>query len=145
MDYALAANLMQAEILTRYMEDVKIPIAAEHFAQICMMLADETINNATARKIIVALWEQDCDAKAYVAEHGLTQISDPVVLGKAADEAIVADERSVQAYLAGKDAAAQALIGKAIKMTCGKGNPRLIREIVMQKLLQKKTCSDSDI
>jgi aspartyl-tRNA(Asn)/glutamyl-tRNA(Gln) amidotransferase subunit B len=134
----LAANLMQSELLTKIGEDEGISIAPKHIAAVAQMLGEGEINNATARTVIAALWEADTDPVIYVEQHGLKQINDRSVLEQMAQKAIEADPKSVQAYCSGKAAAAQAIIGKLMKQTSGRGNPVLMREIVLEKLDQMK-------
>lgn len=129
-----AANLTVSELLSKLPEGEDIPIKPEAFASVCRMLDEEKINNASARKVIAALFEADTDPVSYVEQNGLEQINDCTLLSAFADEAIAVDKKTVEAYLAGKQAAAQAIIGKVIKASKGRGNPNLIHEIVLQKL-----------
>lgn len=134
---SLCGLLMQSELLPKAGEEM-IPIPPERFAAVCALLDEQQINHATARKLISLLWEQDFDPAAYVAEHGLLQLNDTALLSALADEMIEKETKSVAAYLAGKEAAAQAIIGKVIGRTGGRGNPQAIRQIVLDKLTEMK-------
>lgn len=136
-DIPAAAALMQSQLLVRCGQDQPVPILPERMAQVCRMVEKEVISNASARKVIAALWEQDFDPEEFVETHQMRQISDPAVLGRLADAAIAADAKSVQAYCSGREAAARALIGKVMKASGGR-NPNMICRIVLEKLSGKK-------
>ncbi len=134
----LAASLLQAELLAKIGDEEDIPVKPERLAAVTMLLGKGTINNATARTVLELLREQDADPEEIVEQRGLKQINDRAALLKLAEEAIAADPKSVAAYLGGKLAAAQAIIGRMMKLTSGRGNPVMIREIVLERLEQLK-------
>ncbi len=133
-----AAQLLAAEVLPKRSENEAISLKAADFAVVCNLLAKQEIGNMAARKVIAAMLEGKVDPLDYIEKNRLRQISDPKLLTVYAKEVIEADEKSVTAYQAGKQAAAQAIIGKVIKKTEGRGNPNLIREIVIKLLEQKR-------
>ncbi len=137
-DIPAAAQLFTAEILAKREEEREIPFPPEHVASLCQLLSDGEIGNIAVRRVLAAMWEQPIDPLVYINEQDLRQIRDKNVLVGYALQVIEADERSVQAYLAGKQAAAQAIIGKVIKQTAGKGDPTLIREVVIELLERRK-------
>ena len=131
-----AANLLLSQVLSKLSEDALIPMAAQRLAAVCILLDDGKINNAAARKVIEALWEKDFDPESYVKEKDLLLVTDPAVLDGFAAEAIASDPKSVAAYRAGKTAAVQAIIGKALKLSGGRADPNLLREAVMRRIDQ---------
>ena len=67
---------------------------------------------------------------------GLKQMSDSGELSAIIDAVIAANAKSVEEYRAGKEKAFNALVGQAMKVTQGKGNPALVGELLKQKLGQ---------
>ncbi len=137
-DIAAAAQLLVSEVLPKCPEEECIPFSAAHFAAVCKLLYEGSIGNIAARKVIASLFLRDTDPLTYVKQNGLMQIRDVSVLTALAKEVMAAEEKSVLSYLAGKQAAAQAIIGKVIKKTEGRGDPNSIREIVLALLEQRR-------
>ena len=54
------------------------------------------------------------------------------------DQAMAANPKSVQDFLAGKQAAAQALVGQVMKLSRGKADPQLAGKLVAEKLAARK-------
>ena len=107
----LAANLLLAELCPKVAEGEKIPVGADRFAAVCRLLQEGSISNATARKVIAALLIADLDPEQYVKDRDLLQITDPETLKAFALQAIESDPKSVAAFVNGKTAAAQAIVG----------------------------------
>ena len=115
-----------------------INIAPEHLAQIAEMQGTGEINSSVAKKVIKALWEEDCDASEYVKSNNLGQINDEKLLTEYINEAIAKNQKSVEDYKKGKTAAAKAIMGQVMSKTQGRGNPILIDKLLteaLQKLL----------
>jgi len=73
-------------------------------------------------------------ADEIIEEKGLAQISDSSELSSAADKAIAENAKSVNDYKAGKANALMFLVGQVMKLTKGKANPKIVQEILKEKL-----------
>lgn len=135
----LLANIIISELMKLYDSDEGIiNIAPEHLAQIAEMQGTGEINSSVAKKVIKALWEEDCDASEYVKSNNLGQINDEKLLTEYINEAIAKNQKSVEDYKKGKTAAAKAIMGQVMSKTQGRGNPILIDKLLteaLQKLL----------
>jgi len=69
-----------------------------------------------------------------IEQKGLKQISDTGALEAIVNEVIANNEKSVEQYRAGKEAAINALIGQAMKASKGKANPAQLTELLKKKL-----------
>ena len=67
-------------------------------------------------------------------ERGLAQVSDDGALRASIRQVIADNPRPVADYLAGKEAAAKALIGPLMRATRGAANPQVATEILMEEL-----------
>ena len=65
---------------------------------------------------------------------GLIQKSDTAALTKMAQEVISANEKVVAEYKAGKEASLQFLVGQAMKISKGSGNPKLLADLFKEML-----------
>ena len=127
----LAANMLITDILREAdTESGELPIRAESLAKVAQLQGSGRINSSTSKKVIKELMNSDFDPESYVKEHDLEQINDREQLRSIVEKAIAADQKSVEAYRAGKTAALKAIIGKVMGATGGKGNPVIVNELV---------------
>jgi aspartyl-tRNA(Asn)/glutamyl-tRNA(Gln) amidotransferase subunit B len=75
--------------------------------------------------------------RAVVERKGLVQVTDSGALEKIIDEVLAANKSQVESYLAGKTQVFGFLVGAAMKATKGKGNPKLVNELLKRKLEQR--------
>jgi aspartyl-tRNA(Asn)/glutamyl-tRNA(Gln) amidotransferase subunit B len=137
-----AANWLMGDVSsTLNRENVEIGDAPVKPAQLAAMLkriADGTISNKIAKEIFGAMWEANSEDEnlvdAIIDAKGLKQISDTGALEAIVNDVIAANEKSVEQYRAGKEAAINALIGQAMKASKGKANPAQLTELLKKKL-----------
>ncbi|MES2739555.1 MAG: Asp-tRNA(Asn)/Glu-tRNA(Gln) amidotransferase subunit GatB [Pseudomonadota bacterium] len=137
-----AANWLMGEIAsTLNRENVDIADSPVSPAQLALMLkriADGTISNKIAKEVLAAMWQagsaDDNLVDAIIEAKGLKQISDSGALEAIVNDVIAANEKSVEQYRAGKEAAINALIGQAMKASKGKANPAQLTELLKAKL-----------
>ncbi len=131
----LCANMIISELM-RLVEGDDGPerIAPEHMAALAELCGTETINSATAKKLIRDMWEQDFDPRQKVESEGLAQINDPEKIMPWVAEAIAQNPKSVADYKKGKTAAAKAIVGKVMAASGGKANPSVIQKLVTDEL-----------
>jgi aspartyl-tRNA(Asn)/glutamyl-tRNA(Gln) amidotransferase subunit B len=138
----VAANWLMGDVAsTLNRENVDIadaPVEASQLALLLKRIADGTISNKIAKEVFAAMWEaKSADeniADQIIDQKGLRQISDSGALEKIVDDVLAANEKSVEQYRAGKEAAINALIGQAMKASKGKANPAQLTELLKKKL-----------
>jgi len=137
-----AANWMMGDVsstLNREGVDlVDSPVEASQLALLIKRIADGTISNKAAKEVFAAMWEAKSTAEdladVVIEQKGLKQISDSGALEAIVDQVLAANEKSVEQYRAGKEAAINALIGQAMKASKGKANPAQLTELLKKKL-----------
>ncbi len=113
------------------------PVKAESLAALADLVGNGTVNSSTAKKLLLRLCEADLDVVRTVQEEGLTQLTDPDVLREVVAAVLEEEARAVADFCAGKKVAANALLGKAMKKTGGKAEPRLLEQLLWQALQNK--------
>ena len=73
-------------------------------------------------------------ARNIVDEKGLKQVTDQSEIAKVIDQVIAENPKMVEQYLAGKDKLLGFFVGQAMKLTKGKANPKMLNEILKNKL-----------
>jgi aspartyl-tRNA(Asn)/glutamyl-tRNA(Gln) amidotransferase subunit B len=137
-----AANWLMGEVastLNRVGVDIAdSPVEASQLALLLKRIADGTISNKIAKEVFAAMWEAKSSDEnvvdTIIDQKGLRQISDSGALEKIVDDVLAANEKSVEQYRAGKEAAINALIGQAMKASKGKANPAQLTELLKKKL-----------
>ena len=74
------------------------------------------------------------DPEEIINKKGLKQQSDPKELEKIIDKIVQSNLDKVEQYKSGKDKLFGFFVGQAMKETQGKGNPKLINDILKEKL-----------
>ena len=116
-----------------------IPISAADFAGLLVLVEKNIINPSIARKkVLTEMWSSGRTAKDIVEEKGLAQISDPEVIGAKVGKVIAENDKMVQKLLAGNSKVMNALFGKIMGEMRGKGDPRIVRQILQEKLDKMK-------
>lgn len=112
-----------------------IPISAVNFAGLLALVEKNTINQSTARKkALTAMWSSGREAQAIVDEQGLAQISDPKVIGAKVGKVIAENDKMAQKLLAGNSKVMNALFGKIMGEMRGKADPRIVRQMLQEKI-----------
>ena len=111
-------------------------IAPEQIPELVLLVNQNVITAATARRVLEAMFHSGGMARDIVREKGLAQISDHVKLAHVIDEVIAANPDAVSDFRNGKDTVLRFLIGQVMRATMGKANPNLATEMLKNKLNQ---------
>lgn len=137
------ANLIISEVFSRLNEEEKeegaIPIHAKHMGKLAKLIDTNIISSSIAKKVFATMWDEDKDPEVIVDEQGLKQINDDSALTDMAKEVIEANEKAVNDYLSGKEAAIQSLMGQMMKKTKGKANPKMVIDLLKNLMDEMKS------
>lgn len=104
------------------------------FAKLVQLTARGDLSSRGAKDTLLALVEEGGDPEEIAKARGLIQIHDAAALTKAVETVLATETQAVAEYRAGKQAALQYLLGKAMKESKGAGNPGKLRELLIEKL-----------
>jgi len=111
-----------------------LPVSPTHLAKLSDLLADGRVNSSTGKKILSALFSEDCDPEAYAEAHGLFTVSDDATLTDAITRTLTENPDMVRTYRGGKVSVEKALMGKAMAVTRGKANPEKLAQMLHEAL-----------
>lgn len=114
----------------------QIPVSSEQVAGMINLITAGTISGKIAKTVFEKMVESGKDAQSIVTEEGLSQVADEGELAKIAMEMVVANPKVVEDWTAGKQAAAQFLVGQMMKATRGRANPQLAIKLITEALKQ---------
>lgn len=137
----LAANYFITEV-RKYLADTgksiaELPISAENYAEFVAIVADGKINSSAAQTVLKEMLsgaDGDTDPSHIIDRLNLAQMSDTGELESIVDTILMNNAQSVTDFKAGKQNAFQFLIGQVMKETKGKANPKIVSELLKQKL-----------
>jgi len=95
---------------------------------------DDIISNKQAKNVFERMWNNGENAQDIIDKEGMKQISNTDELNKIVDNIIKNNYKSVEEYQNGKDKLLGFFVGQVMKETQGKGNPKLINQILKEKL-----------
>lgn len=115
----------------------EIGIPAAHMAKLIEMLENKEISSSAGSTVFEEMLHSDKAPADIVAEKGLAQVSDQNVLQQIVDQVAAANQKSIDDYRGGKTNALGFLVGQCMKASKGKGNPAIMREMLLKILNQE--------
>ena len=112
----------------------ELGIIPEDFADLLVMLEENKISSSVGKTVFEEMRATGKSPKTIVEEKGLGQISDSSALQEIVDTVVAANQKSVDDYKGGKTNALGFLVGQCMKASKGKGNPALMREMLLKYL-----------
>ncbi|CAA6822344.1 MAG: Glutaminyl-tRNA synthetase (EC [uncultured Sulfurovum sp.] len=128
----IVANDVARELKDKEVGELKF--SAKQIAELMKMVDDETISNKIAKQVFEAMVKFGENPKEIVEAKGLVQISDPAVISPIIDEVIAKNPDNVEKFRAGNNKLLGFFVGQVLKATQGKGNPKVVNELVAEKL-----------
>ena len=110
------------------------PVSYLDLKELLLNIADETISNKQAKEIFERMWNNQEKATDIIEKEGMKQISDIQELNKIVDNIIKNNYKSVEEYQSGKDKLLGFFVGQVMKETQGKGNPKIVNQLLKDKL-----------
>ena len=137
-DIKLATNWITGELFAllneKNLEISKSPISSKNLSKLINLIKNGTISGKIAKTVFELMIESDKDPEIIVNEKGLKQESDPKELENLIDNIIKDNHDKVNEYKSGKDKLFGFFVGQAMKVSGGKANPKLVNEILKNKL-----------
>ena len=134
----IVANVMMTDLMRLIgkddSENINIPISSEDFATLVNLIVDEEINSSIAKKVIDKMWKENTSPIVIIERDDLRLIKDESKINKIIDDVMNKNPKIVADYQAGKVKALQSLIGQVMRMTTGKAEPILTKELLLKKL-----------
>lgn len=114
----------------------QVPLTPERFTALIGLLDADEINAAAAKAVLVKMLSEDQPPEMLVDTHGFRQVSDTRALETIVEKVMADHPSDVQDYRSGNPKVMGFFMGQAMKAAQGKANPKLMKEILIQKLSQ---------
>ena len=130
------ANIVTNEI-AKYIKDntlQQFKISSQDIATLAKLIDDETISSKIAKQVFNDMVSSSKDPQTIIKEQGLEQISNPDEILPLIDKVIEQNPQNVQKYKNGNQKLFGFFVGQVLKATNGKGNPKVVNELVKKRL-----------
>jgi len=135
-----ASNWVMGEVLRnmkeRTIDIAGIPITPSLLAGLITIVEKGTISSTVAKDVFAKMYDTGRAASEIVAADGLAQISDASSLEPIVKKIVAAHPDIVEEIRAGKDRKFQFLVGQVMKETKGKGDPKIVSELMRAAIEQ---------
>ncbi len=109
-------------------------LTAEDLAELIAIVETGKISNNQAKEVFAEMFASGQNAAEVIRTKGFEQVSDTAAIEKIVDDVIAANQGQVEAYRGGKDALFGFFVGQVMKASRGKANPKVVNDILREKL-----------
>lgn len=130
------ANIISSEVARelKQMQMNELKFTPDQIAELVKMVDDETISNKIAKQVFEEMAKSGDHPNNIVEAKGLIQISDPAIIEAALDEVMAKNQDKVEQVKTGNTKLLGFFVGQVLKATGGKANPKVVNELVAEKL-----------
>jgi len=130
------ANIITNEVARelKQMQVSELKFNAKQISELVKMVDDGTISSKIAKQVFEEMAKTGENPTQIVENKGLVQISDPSKILPIIDEIIEKNPDNVAKFKAGNTKLLGFFVGQVLKTTGGKANPKMVNELVSEKL-----------
>ena len=134
----VCANFVLSELIRELNNSGKTaaesPVSASGLAELVKILDAGRINNNQAKEILVDMFASGSTAAEIISEKGLEQLSDKGEIESIVDKVLAMNANQVSAFKGGNQKLFGFFVGQVMKASQGKANPKIVNEILREKL-----------
>ncbi|NUN68250.1 MAG: Asp-tRNA(Asn)/Glu-tRNA(Gln) amidotransferase subunit GatB [Bacteroidetes bacterium] len=112
----------------------EFPVSPDHLGALVELIGNGTISGKIAKEVFAEMVATGEHPKAVVERKGLVQISDSGAIEKEIDVILAKFPNEIARFRAGEAKLMGFFVGETMKVMKGRGNPKLINEILGRKL-----------
>ena len=112
------------------------PLTPARAVELVKLLAEDAISSKQAKEVFAAVLDEDKDPAAIVEERGMKQVSDTGAIEAVVDAVVAAHPDEVARYKEGNQKLIGFFVGQCMKEMRGQGNPKVINQLLAQKLAE---------
>ncbi|MDD2292160.1 MAG: glutamine--tRNA ligase/YqeY domain fusion protein [Aliarcobacter sp.] len=128
------ANIVANDVAKELKQSNQLKFDAKQIAQLVKMIDEEIISNKIAKQVFEEMVKSGVNPSKIVEDKGLVQITDVNIISPIIDEVIAKNPDNVAKYKAGNDKLFGFFVGQVLKATDGKANPKVVNDLVIEKL-----------
>ncbi len=137
-EYKSASNWVMSDVLKIINENKITPkdfvVSPENLGKLINLIHKNTISGKIAKEVFPEMLKANADPEVIIKEKNLVQITDAGAIETVIEKIISNNPNEVQQYLSGKEKVFSFFVGQIMKETKGKANPKVVNDILKQKL-----------
>ena len=110
------------------------PVPPERLAELLRLIASGVISGKIAKTVFDDMVSTGKTPETIVREKGLVQVTDTDAISEVVNQVLGEHPQEVENYKAGKTKLLGFFVGQVMKKTRGKANPKIVNEILKEKL-----------
>ena len=134
----LAVNWITGELSAALNQDhceiTESPVSSTMLAGLLNRIEDGTISGKIAKDVFRSMWMGEGDADAIIESRGLRQITDDSEIERLVDQVLQENPEQVEQFRSGKDKVFGFFVGRVMKLSGGKANPKQVNGLLRKKL-----------
>jgi aspartyl-tRNA(Asn)/glutamyl-tRNA(Gln) amidotransferase subunit B len=135
----LSSRMNKAKICS--FKNLPLSVQVENLVELLKLIEDSTINGKIAKDVLDKMFDSGLDdsipnltAKQIIERDGLSQVTDVSAIEKIIDNILESNKPNVEKYKAGSGNLLGFFVGQVMKQSGGKANPKIVNEILLEKL-----------
>jgi len=137
-DKKTASNWVMGPVMRALKEfsaaPAELKVMPAYLAEILALLENDTISSVSAKMLFDECLATGKEPNLIVREKGLLQMTDNNEIENAVASVIEGNAKDVQDFLSGNDKVLGFLMGQVMRATAGKANPKIINQMLRDKL-----------
>jgi aspartyl-tRNA(Asn)/glutamyl-tRNA(Gln) amidotransferase subunit B len=133
-----AANWLKGELLRELdaagTDADASPVSPEELGALVRAVEEGRISGKQGKDVLAEMFKTGKGAQAVIEEQGLAQVSDAGVIEKIVTDVLAANPQQLEQYRAGKETLFGFFVGQVLKASKGKANPKVVNELLKEKL-----------
>jgi aspartyl-tRNA(Asn)/glutamyl-tRNA(Gln) amidotransferase subunit B len=136
----MVSNWITSELLRELKKDQReidqCPVKPQDLTNLLKLVDDGIISGKIAKNVFEEMYATQKSPKRIIEEKGLEQVTDEGEIRAVIDTVVAAHPSQVKDYRKGKEKLLGFFVGQVMKQTRGKANPKIVNEILREKLSQ---------
>ncbi|HEU4320168.1 MAG TPA: Asp-tRNA(Asn)/Glu-tRNA(Gln) amidotransferase subunit GatB [Acidimicrobiia bacterium] len=130
------ANWVTGEVnaWVRRTESDMVPITGAQLAELVAMVEDGTVSSSAAKEVLEGVLSGEGGPRAVAEARDLTQISDTSELVAAVESVLAENPDAIESFRSGETKVVGFLVGQVMRATQGKADPKLVNDLLRNKL-----------
>jgi aspartyl-tRNA(Asn)/glutamyl-tRNA(Gln) amidotransferase subunit B len=133
-----AANWVKGELLREldaagHAADAS-PVSPEELGALVRAVEEGRISGKQGKDVLLEMFRTGKGAEQVIDEQGLAQVSDAGEIEKIVTDVLASNPQQLAAYRGGKETLFGFFVGQVMKVSKGKANPKVVNELLKEKL-----------
>ena len=134
----ITANWVRGDLFAQFgrseLEIENSPISPKQLGGLIDLITDGTISGKIAKEVLVSMFNNGQDAAVIVEERGLKQVTDASTIEGEIDKLLAVNSDKIKEFQDGKEKILGWFVGQVMQATQGKANPKIVNELLREKL-----------